>query len=250
MKTIAQRPIDVAVNHTLEFLGRALPAPTCRVLEVGCGSGDLALQLAARGHQVTAIDTSTEAVAAARKAGVAAQQADILTFDTGTFDAVLFTRSLHHISSLQCAIDRAAALAGPNGLIVLEEFAVEEIDHATARWNYDTQTILQCAGLTPQADDGQSSSCDPIARWREDHHHTPPLNTGRAMIEAVERRCEVCTIERSAYLYRFFCARLESGDRGCRTAEALFAAEQRLITGRLIRPVGLRIVARVQSGVR
>ena len=39
------RPIDVAIDQTLNFLHRILPAPPLRILEVGCGSGDLAKRL-------------------------------------------------------------------------------------------------------------------------------------------------------------------------------------------------------------
>jgi SAM-dependent methyltransferase len=52
------------------FLALADETPAARVLDLGCGTGRLALGLAAAGHAVTGIDPSSAALAAARtKAG-------------------------------------------------------------------------------------------------------------------------------------------------------------------------------------
>ncbi len=57
---------DLAPNpHVVEWLTRADP-PRGRVLDVGCGLGDTAEELARRGHDVVAIDVSATAVTAAR----------------------------------------------------------------------------------------------------------------------------------------------------------------------------------------
>jgi len=57
---------DLAPNpHVVEWLERAAPTPG-RALDVGCGLGDTAEELARRGHDVLAIDVSPTAVAAAR----------------------------------------------------------------------------------------------------------------------------------------------------------------------------------------
>jgi SAM-dependent methyltransferase len=57
---------DLAPNpHVVGWLERAAPAPG-RTLDVGCGLGDTAEELARRGHHVVAIDVSPTAIAAAR----------------------------------------------------------------------------------------------------------------------------------------------------------------------------------------
>ena len=57
----------------MDFIERelALP-PRARILDVPCGSGRHALTLAARGHRVTGVDISTEALGYARRAAAAA----------------------------------------------------------------------------------------------------------------------------------------------------------------------------------
>jgi ubiquinone/menaquinone biosynthesis C-methylase UbiE len=54
-----------------------------KVLDIGCGTGDLAITLARRGHQVTAVDISSVAIATAR----AKAAAEGLTVDFQTQDA-------------------------------------------------------------------------------------------------------------------------------------------------------------------
>jgi cyclopropane fatty-acyl-phospholipid synthase-like methyltransferase len=73
------------------------------VLDAGCGTGELALALAARGHRVLGVDFAPSAIAmASSKAaerGLRAdfQAADITTLD-GAFDTVLDSGLLHCLS--------------------------------------------------------------------------------------------------------------------------------------------------------
>ncbi|WP_052665256.1 class I SAM-dependent methyltransferase [Nitriliruptor alkaliphilus] len=78
------------------FLAVANETPRVRVLDLGCGSGRLALALAAAGHQVTGLDPAAASLAAAR----AKPNADAVTWVEGTasslrqgmFDLALMTR--------------------------------------------------------------------------------------------------------------------------------------------------------------
>src|SRR5262249_28684049 len=138
-----------------------------RVLEVGCGPGDLAARLLEEGFLLTAIDVSEEQVLAARRKGVPAIQSDFLSFEGQGFDVVLFTRSLHHIWPLEDAIRKIRSLLRPGGLILADEFAVDEIDAPTAAWFWDLQAVLEESGaLAPDV---------PRHRHGASHrHHGPP----------------------------------------------------------------------------
>src|SRR5262249_43348733 len=87
----------VATQHTLDFLTEVLPKPPYRILEVGCGYGDLALELQKIGYDVLAIDKVEDTVQVAREKGVNAQCHDIRTYRNSLFNCILFTRSLHHV---------------------------------------------------------------------------------------------------------------------------------------------------------
>jgi ubiquinone/menaquinone biosynthesis C-methylase UbiE len=102
--------------------------PPSRVLEVGCGSGDLALRLAADGHDVLAIDPRAPDGPVFRR--VTLEELD----EPGRFDAVVASRSLHHVHDLPAAVDKLAALLAPGGVLVLNEFAFDRADEATAEW--------------------------------------------------------------------------------------------------------------------
>jgi SAM-dependent methyltransferase len=102
-----------------------LPA---RVLEVGCGEGELARALARVGHSVTAIDPRAPE-------GPIFRRKRIEEFsDPGRFDHVVASLSLHHVGDLGMALGNIADLLRTGGSLVVVEFAWDRIDEATARW--------------------------------------------------------------------------------------------------------------------
>lgn len=245
------RPADLARDDTLAFVRDQLGKRKARILEVGCGKGAFALGLVALGHVVVGIDRSANAVAALRRAGFRAVHGDFLgdlprELAAGPFDAVVFTRSLHHIHDLEGALERAHGLLVPGGRLLLEEFALESMDRATATWFQGTRAALGVAGRHA----GQArSTAEPLDAWREEHAHEPPLHEGRAMIAAVRRRFRSVVVERVPYLYRYFCDALAASARGHAVARAVRDMEERLVKAGVLVPIGLRVVAR-RSGDR
>ena len=73
--------------------------PGERILDLGCGDGQLTERIAAGGASVSAIDASPQMVAAARARGVAAQEgsAESLPYADHSFDAVFSNAVLHWI---------------------------------------------------------------------------------------------------------------------------------------------------------
>jgi SAM-dependent methyltransferase len=107
-----------------------VPAGAERVLEVGCGAGALAGELAVRAGQVDAFDRDPAMVALARSrvpANVAVLEADALTVDlpVGGYDAVVSMSVLHHLP-LAPALQRMAGWLRPGG--VLTAIALPRID--------------------------------------------------------------------------------------------------------------------------
>ncbi|HUM13184.1 MAG TPA: class I SAM-dependent methyltransferase [Myxococcaceae bacterium] len=239
------------VRATLPGAGQGL-----RVLEVGCGPGVLAARLLEDGVLVTAIDVSEEQVRLARERAVPAIVCDFLSFEGEPFDALLFTRSLHHISPLGAGISKIRELVRPGGLILADEFAHDEIDAASAAWFWDLQAVLeQCGALAPDvprrhghhgahrsADDGPSP--DPLQRWRERHLHDPPLHGAKTLIAALRRTFELRPPDRGPYLHRYFSDRVDGSDAGTRLFLRVRDLERLRVRQGLLVPVGLRLVAR------
>ena len=240
----ALTPQELCVEQTMHFLEGALPKPPCRVLEVGCGSGAVALRLQTRGFTVTGIDASAEAAADCRAKGVQAVAGDFLSFRTEPFDAILFTRSLHHIETPAKAAEHAHALLRPGGRVIAEEFAVERMDSDTARWFYELRSLLEAAGLMSPDPGGEPLAASALDRWFQDHEGQNPVHAGEDMLVALGTRFELDRVESSPYLYRYFCDRIEPGDRGARVAHWVFELESLRIIEPTLRAVGLRVVGR------
>lgn len=73
--------------------------PGERILDLGCGDGQLTARLAATGAIMTGVDASPDMVAAARAVGIAADQApaEHLPYADGSFDAVFSNAALHWV---------------------------------------------------------------------------------------------------------------------------------------------------------
>src|SRR5215467_2333443 len=80
---------------TYDFIQQELPVHAHRVLEVGCGSGELAARLLHDGVSVVAIDSDRDCVAAARQLGVDARNATWPDLEVGCGSGELAARLLH-----------------------------------------------------------------------------------------------------------------------------------------------------------
>ncbi|MBS3939485.1 MAG: class I SAM-dependent methyltransferase [Actinobacteria bacterium] len=105
--------------------------PGASVLDLGCGVGRLANELARRGHEVVGVDESAEMLAHL-DAGVQAVQARIEDLDLGrTFDVVVLAS---HFVNTADAVERHALLAcvarhlSPGGSAYVEHWNPDVID--------------------------------------------------------------------------------------------------------------------------
>src|SRR5262245_55711165 len=236
--------VDVGTRETFRFVTAHLPSATARVLEIGCGSGRLATELARRGVPVRGLEPDREAAQQARRRGVDVVCAGLLDHEDDLFDLVLFSRSLHHIHPLDAAIERVARLLKPGGTLLVEDFAVEAIDAVTAAWRYETEALLRAAGLPSAPGDVPDPGADPLARWRRDHETDPPISDSAAMKRAVAAAFTLETDSSVPYLYRYLVQADARDDRSSAVGRQLFASETRLITAGALRAIGLRLVAR------
>jgi SAM-dependent methyltransferase len=165
-----------------EWVLAELPPPPASVLEVGCGQGELARVLEAAGHDVLAIDPVAPE-------GPIFRRLRLEELDAGAFDAVVASRSLHHVHDLDAAVGRLAELAP---LLVLDEFGWDLLDADTADWYERQRRVLIAAGREP--------SGPPAAEW-EAHH--ADLHGYHALRAALERRFVERESGRLPYLYRY-----------------------------------------------
>jgi SAM-dependent methyltransferase len=109
------------------------PRPGGRYLDVGCGTGDDSLALAARyGAAVVGVDTSEAMVGEARRRGLAeavVADAHALPFEDASFDGASADRVLQHLEDPRAALAELVRVTRPGGRIV------------TADPDYDTQVV-------------------------------------------------------------------------------------------------------------
>lgn len=241
---------DVAHAEVLGFLDEVLPPPPSAVLEVGCGQGRLAAALQDRGYRVTGLEPDPEAADAARSRGVPVEENGLLGYHGGPFDAVLATRSMHHIARLDDAVEHALRMLTPGGSLVLDEFCRERADDRAAAFFYDLRGLLYASGLaTPHEDDENDPTRDPLERWHtelasiEDH----PLHEGEQVRAEVAARAEISYSAYVPYLWRHVLGTSGSADEPWTGPAATYLrdVERRRIAAGSLPAIGLRLAARV-----
>jgi 2-polyprenyl-3-methyl-5-hydroxy-6-metoxy-1,4-benzoquinol methylase len=116
----AQTKYDVLLDYLAGRRG-------LRILNAGCGSGELSLSLAAAGHTVVGIDPEPRYVELARKNAAARPDLDC-KFEVafiedyrggGDFDCAVATDVLEHIEDDRTAFDRLVRQVRPGGLVLI-----------------------------------------------------------------------------------------------------------------------------------
>lgn len=115
----------VEFARTCELLTCFLPPPSCRVLDVGGGTGTYARWLSAQGHVVTLLDAMPEHVVRAQELGglEAARLGDAraLPFPDDSFDALLLLGPMYHLTERtdrQQALREAARCLRSGGVLL------------------------------------------------------------------------------------------------------------------------------------
>lgn len=241
-----RRPIDIATAETAAFLLEWLGDAHCRVLEVGAGEGHVAELLGHRGHEVVAIDTDAESVARARARGVDAREARWPDFTSGPFDAVVFTRSLHHIDDLEGAVARACELVVPKGLVIVEDFAFESLDDAMVGWFRDHLRVIAAAtDLDAPSDSfvarvlagGSAAAIHSVEPHRDLHSWT-------RMLDALTERSSPVDARSAPYFYRYLIRIAPDRADLAGVVGALLEAELAAAARGWILPFGRRFVGR------
>jgi SAM-dependent methyltransferase len=232
---------DCATAYTREFILSALPAHSKRVLEIGCGDGALAEALGQYGLDVVAIDVDAALVAAAQKRGVDARQAEWPAFSDGDFDAVLFTRSLHHVHDLEASVAAAFEALRANGRVIVEDFMAEGCTERSERWFASLAALLDCGGwlVDPTGYLAQAlGEAEP-----EGHDHS--LHSSAMIAATLGSRAAIVRTEPSAYYFRYVLPALGGGSG---LADAFLDHEQAMIAAGAIDALGRRHVAEGRIG--
>ncbi|TFH49446.1 MAG: hypothetical protein E4H01_04280 [Lysobacterales bacterium] len=165
-------------------------------------------------------------------------------FASAPVDAVVFTRSLHHIQPLQEAVDKSREVLRPAGTLLVEDFAFDGADQVTISWFLKILDSSAVRNLIVPID-GEFvtkllASKDPIAEWHQSHDHD--LHTATAMTQAVAGCCSIRDMQSVPYLYRYLVPVLPDTPEATAMVEEIFRDEARLGELGELMLIGRRIV--------
>jgi SAM-dependent methyltransferase len=205
-----------------EFAREHLPAPPARVLDVGCGRGELTTALSVAGYDVLGIDPLAPLGDRFRRLKL--EDLD----DDERFDAVVASFSLHHLRDLDAGLGKIAALLSPGGTLLVDEFGWDRLDETTVDWLYGQRRALAAAGHgEPPA------SRDELRRdWDAEHLGLHGFDALRAGLDA---RFDEQVFAWMPHLYRKL------------SGVATEVLEQALIDAKAIQALGFRYVGVVRA---
>ena len=207
----------------LEFVREHLPPTPARVLDVGCGQGELTTALSVAGYDVLGIDPLAPSGEHFRRLKLEDLE------DSERFDAVVAGFSLHHIRDLGAGLDKIAGLLPAGGVLVVNEFAWDRLDDTTLDWLDGQRRALAAAGhgAAPASHDELRSE------WEAEHLG---LHGFSALREALDARFDEREFEWAPHLHRTLA--------GVATA----VLEQALIDAGAIQALGFRYVGVARRG--
>lgn len=208
----------VDIRTLTDFVLADLPRSPARVLEVGCGAGDLARTMDRAGYEVVAIDP-------AAPDGEIFRRIKLDELDPGErFDAVVAAFSLHHVTDLTVGLDRIRDVLRPGGLVLVEELGFDRLDEQTADWFHGQRRALVAAGRLPS---GPKTVAECRREWDDEH---VGLHSADAMRSELAARFRPRSFSWQPALYRYL------------NGVAAEALERTLIDADAIRPLGFRYV--------
>jgi len=213
----------VSQSTYLEFVREHLPAPPARVLDVGCGQGELTTALDVAGYDVLGIDPLAPPGELFRRLKLE----DIE--ESELFEGIVAGFSLHHVRDLDAGLDRIAGLLPPGGVLAVDEFAWDRLDDTTLDWLYGQRHALAAAGHG----EAPASRDELRSEWEAEHLG---LHGFAALREGIDAR-----FEERAFAWTPFLHRLVGG-------VATEVLEQALIDTGAIQALGFRYAGVVRPG--
>ncbi|HET6892450.1 MAG TPA: class I SAM-dependent methyltransferase [Pyrinomonadaceae bacterium] len=152
-----------ANNHYHNFLLEHAPENCENALEIGCGTGAFARQLASRCKRVVALDLSPEMIRVARSRSsqfdnLEFQLADAMTwnFPQSQFDFICSIATLHHLQQRELLVKMKDALR-PHGILVILDLVesnglVEQMLDVIALGVSGTLRLIHNGRLKPPAE--------------------------------------------------------------------------------------------------
>ncbi len=259
-----ETPHSFAARITASFALGCLK-PKSRVLDVGAGDGAIAAAMLKGGLQVTAIDPNQAAVEKSTALGVNCFKTELEKFEHDEFDALLCSRSLHHMQPLDKAMAAAYRLLKPNGLLLVDDFGYERVDQKTAIWLFNLAQLIAAeekpkknkdeatekhrhSWLTAERHESNTlgpghEQSEAISLWRHHHEIEHHVSSFERVKNALLDKFEIIEERRVPYLFHYLCDLLPHTKSGADRASLIYNWEKELAQVGGIEMCGARIIA-------
>ena len=192
--------VELTHKPNCELLTCAIRGKNLEILDVGCGTGFISLELARRGHNVLGLDKNETMVEIAKRSRDKTRDSvngrlkyDVANFDkwSGTkqsYDVVLFSRVLHDLPKPRNVLLKAHQLLKKHGQLVCLEYAYDMKDRIAAQWLYQLRKLLEIQGwyasphLPDDPKEGIAHVLEEVTLERKEH-----INTFREMIRPLKQ---------------------------------------------------------------
>ena len=239
---------SIGTQKTVEFLLSEME-PGSHVLEIGCGDGAVSRQLAQNGHNVFPIDSNPESVRKARQNGVNAKYLVWPAIINSKFDAVIFSRSLHHMPGPESSIAASLDVIRDDGCLLIEDFAKESMDASTIQWFIRHIRSVCCSDgrLPNELVDLQIylGGKEPLQVWFEDHDDR--IHSFHAMRSYLDKMVDEIVVTDCSYLFRYFGGLPVYRGISDITMQSIVEDEESQCKDGDIRYIGRRLTARIRK---
>ncbi len=169
--------IELTYAENFRLIRDSIQGQRLKVLDVGCGTGFMSLELARNGHDVLGIDSNDKIISLAKRTmetdpykkgrgSLHYQTANFSKWEATpeSFDVVLFSRVLHDMSQPETVLSKVRNLLKNNGRLICLEFAYDRLDRPAAIWLYQIRKALEALGFyfSPHLPENPKSGVDQI----------------------------------------------------------------------------------------
>ncbi len=227
-----------------------------RILDLGCGTGFLSLELAREGHEVTGLDSDEESIEIARRTMESDPDKsergkldyvieDFSTWKSGgaEYDLVTLSRVLHHLPDPGQCLSKIRQILRDGGRLVCVDFAYDQFDRKTAKWMYNVRRVLEQAGWYKSehklSEDPDASTKQLLDEWFEEYEKKEHLNRFEEMRKPLYESFREEHFSWEPYLYWEIIGdmRIPSNDAELAFSRSVSGMERFLIESNAIKPL-------------